>query len=100
MSEQVPSSMTDADYRIRAEALEYANSKQAETAHYDFHDAYDAKLIALIRDDERERIRLAFWSAFKGSGENFFDYLHGEDAAQASVAQHWQYVLDELKEKP
>lgn len=45
---------------------------------------------------ERERLRLAFFKRFKGSGEQFFDYLHGDEEAERCVAGYWQEVLDEL----
>lgn len=42
----------------------------------------------------QERLQAAFLSRFQGAGEQFFDYLHGEEAAQECALSYWQEVLD------
>lgn len=54
------------------------------------------RLVAATAAAERERLRAGFFKRFKGAGEHFFDYLHGDEEAERCVAEYWQEVLDEL----
>lgn len=60
------------------------------TRREDVEAAYDAGAA-----EEREQIHRAFVARFKGSGEHFFDYLHGDDEAERCVEEYWAEVMEE-----
>lgn len=45
-----------------------------------------------------EQIRMAFWKSFHKSGENFFNYLGGDDENQLSTVAYWEDFYGYIKE--